>query len=555
MIIDTKIKLINYKCFDDSGQGFEKIMPINVIIGKNNSGKSSLIELVEYLSIEEKSFLSNSRENNNTCLEFEIELNENTIETFFNKNSSNQKLGNLYEYGKQFINSRITFQISEIGITLKSIDKDYDDSIKEIFAIIAKSLITPFNNKKLVQISAERDILPENSRNEIEVSKNGDGLTFSLHKINLSSAYDSEIIETNLLNSLNKIIEPDIKFNKIRVQENDKKMLEIYLSDQRNNSIPLSKMGSGIKTVLLVLYCLVVKPELENIDESEYVFAFEELENNLHPSMLKRLLQFIIEYSKIHSTYFFITSHSNIVIDVFGNNENSQIIHLINDGISSQAKTVLSSTDKKDILNDLGVKASDILQSNGIIWVEGPSDRNYINAWLKANNSLYKEGIHYSIMTYGGRLLASFEAKSEWINEKLIPILNINTNAFVVMDRDGSEVDSQLNITKKRIVNEIGEQNCWVTQGREIENYLSASIIVKWLKSKNIRTPKYELRESEKIENTIQELNKNCTIHYNRSKTNFSHEIVEFIEPDDLVILNLKEKMDDLLKAITNWNT
>ena len=33
------------------------------------------------------------------------------------------------------------------------------------------------------------------------------------------------------------------------------------------------------------------------------------------------------------------------------------------------------------MLNDLDVRASDLLQSNGIIWVEGPSDRIYIKRW------------------------------------------------------------------------------------------------------------------------------------------------------------------------------
>lgn len=37
MILDNSIKVKNYKCFGDEEQGFEKIFPINIIIGRNNS--------------------------------------------------------------------------------------------------------------------------------------------------------------------------------------------------------------------------------------------------------------------------------------------------------------------------------------------------------------------------------------------------------------------------------------------------------------------------------------------------------------------------------------
>ncbi len=41
------IKIANYKCFDNP-IGFNEIRPINVIIGKNNIGKSSLIDMIEF---------------------------------------------------------------------------------------------------------------------------------------------------------------------------------------------------------------------------------------------------------------------------------------------------------------------------------------------------------------------------------------------------------------------------------------------------------------------------------------------------------------------------
>lgn len=38
---------------------------------------------------------------------------------------------------------------------------------------------------------------------------------------------------------------------------------------------------------------------------------------------------------------------------------------------------------KSELLNDLDIRASDLLQSNGIVWVEGPSDRVYVKRWIE----------------------------------------------------------------------------------------------------------------------------------------------------------------------------
>ena len=47
----TSIKIKNYKCFvnDRDFQGFDTVKPINVIIGKNNSGKSKLLEALKLI--------------------------------------------------------------------------------------------------------------------------------------------------------------------------------------------------------------------------------------------------------------------------------------------------------------------------------------------------------------------------------------------------------------------------------------------------------------------------------------------------------------------------
>lgn len=45
-MIALSIKAKNYKCFGEEPQGFDEIYPINIIIGRNNSGKSSLLDLI-----------------------------------------------------------------------------------------------------------------------------------------------------------------------------------------------------------------------------------------------------------------------------------------------------------------------------------------------------------------------------------------------------------------------------------------------------------------------------------------------------------------------------
>jgi hypothetical protein len=141
-----------------------------------------------------------------------------------------------------------------------------------------------------------------------------------------------------------------------------------------------------------------------------------------------------------------------------------------------------------NILVDLDIRASDMLQANGVIWVEGPSDRIYLSRWLDlASDGELKEGIHYRIMFYGGKLLAHLDGLPPDEGGKLISLLSLNRNTALLMDSDmhAGSIDEgspkprmHLNKTKTRVKNELEHIGAfvWITQGREVENYTPIAV-------------------------------------------------------------------------------
>jgi putative ATP-dependent endonuclease of the OLD family len=557
MIIDDKIILKNYKCFDSTGEELEKILPITVIIGKNNSGKSSMIDLIQFIIQKHKSFLETGRDNTKPSVLIEHKLKIEEIHSAFPENTRGGSIpgDSFFEYGKRFLDCIYTYQLEGNGKkTFVKIDAEFVPEAITLIEHLANAIKEPFVGKTFCNISAERDVKPETSKEEIDFQPNGVGATNFIQQIINRTNRDSRLVEQELLAELNAIVNPDIKFSRILVQLRENDYWELFFEDSNNKRIALSKMGSGVKTVLLVLLNLIIRPVIESKNRDSYVFAFEELENNLHPSLQRRLYNYIREYSENHSAYFFLTTHSNVVIDAFGTNENAQIIHVINDGNRSTATTILSYTGTKQILNDLGIKASDILQSNGVIWVEGPSDRNYLNKWINILSPNLKEGLHYSIMFYGGRLLSNLSFDFDWFNCEVIPLLKINKNAFVVIDRDGKTMSTAINETKSRINQEIGEENCWITKGREIENYLSDKTITNWLKEKHGYDSNFENKKDIKLEENITNSNDKINLRYNLGKTIYSSEIAEHIDLESIDELDLKEKLLRLIEKINTWN-
>lgn len=205
--------------------------------------------------------------------------------------------------------------------------------------------------------------------------------------------------------------------------------------------------------------------------------------------------------------------------------------------------------DRIDILNDLEVRASDLFQSNGIIWVEGPSDRIYINKWLQIFcDSKFIEGSDYQFLYYGGKVLSHYSA-DENAQIDLISILTTNQNAAIVIDSDRKKKNSKINSTKTRIRDEFSKMNgfCWITQGKEIENYIPAAAVNSEYGTNLKNIGQYEL-----FPNYIAKNEKN----FSNQKVVFAKKIVVHITSENSrEMLDLEKQIKRLYETIQKWNS
>lgn len=233
--------------------------------------------------------------------------------------------------------------------------------------------------------------------------------------------------------------------------------------------LPLTHLGAGIEQiVLLATICT---------EYSDSLILMEEPDLFLHPTLQRRLLAYL---SSDYSNTYVLTTHSAAMLDT----ELASVYRVSWDLANGTTSALVSSPGSRAALaTALGFRASDLVQANVVIWIEGPSDRIYLKKWLSLQDSRLIEGIHYSFIMYGGRLaehltIGSTEGPGkidEDILDRFLEITRINRHAIFIMDSDLTSSEQPLSGYKTRLTEEFknnGNGFTWITCGTMIENYL-----------------------------------------------------------------------------------
>lgn len=551
----TAFRFRHFKGFGGAGP-FVRLAPISVLVGRNNSGKSAVIDAVEAVLTSGKSAKDHF---NRFGEQFSIEVRSAPSEQAFRKTfradtrSSGMMRGSDWDYAQSFLGQNVTRSYGPgwqsvwvDGPKFEGIDPNAQAKFQ---AELARHAELP--SGRLFRVAAERNVLPEPEGGPDPVEPSGRGLTNLIRAFLYNASLPMQAVEVDLLKDLNEIYRGDARFTRILARRHDTGHWEIYLEEQSGQPVRLSESGSSLKSIFIVLAILRLNPLVDKANKLDSnVFCVEEPENNLHPSLLRRLLEFLACRRDETNSSLLITTHSSAAIDWATRREDASTFHVRKHRGTSSIAEAREYLALRDLLQDLDIRASEILQANGVIWVEGPSDRLYVRRWLDiASGGALREGVHYSIMFYGGKLLSHLSALPPTEAQQAISLLRLNRNLITIIDSDrrwlkSGKFRADINDTKRRIIKEseaIGGL-VWITEGKEIENYISDRLTSDLTGGKTKSLDKFEAAP-ERFKKS------------HPDKITLAHEVASRVTEADLDRLDLRERISELVARIRTWNS
>jgi len=235
--------------------------------------------------------------------------------------------------------------------------------------------------------------------------------------------------------------------------------------------LPLNLLGGGDQEILILDRLL---------SDLGLFFGIEEPETHLHAEYQRKLFDKLKSKSK--KSQFFITTHSSIFVDKI-DFESSKIWLVKKDGKSTIIEPIIDKNDGKfkEILIELGIKMSDVLFPEKILFVEGSTENELIPFIAKHFNFNFLKN-DVGIIAMRGKDTGKYHIQMWHHIGK-----NTNLPMFYIFDNDAKkEVDECIS---KEFLN---EENHVLLKEKDIEDYYPADKLKEAILSLN---PSIKLEE------------------------------------------------------------
>lgn len=324
------LRVQNFRCFKDFTA--EKLGDVNLIVGKNNSGKSTVLEAV-YLYINKAPIFALKELATYKYEHDPKERHISFIKSFFTYNTEDYRIsisGHLKETNK------IESVFLEYGIrtTYKETTSDGTTITKDTFTKLENSNLPNENlsnsafcihyTNDLDEIGIRVVLLPPEEENWLlNVSENKASFKCSIvtssRYYNIDSATELAFLWDNVKHNLNykkeilnilKTIDSsilDFDFYGVR-HDSPQRTIKIIL-DKYSEPVPLKSMGDGIVTIITYL--------IRAYNAKDGILLIDEVENGLHFSVQKQVWQVLFDLSQKLNMQIFATTHSWDAIEAF----------------------------------------------------------------------------------------------------------------------------------------------------------------------------------------------------------------------------------------------
>ena len=260
---------------------------------------------------------------------------------------------------------------------------------------------------------------------------------------------------------------------------------------EQNFDVPISHKGTGFKRLLMVAYF----EYLASKGIPKQIFAIEEPETYLHPSVQEELLNSIIKISE--NSQFFLTTHSPIFAGAT-DGKNSILVTKDEHGFSHYEREDEDIIEK--IIKELGIKPDyNLLQETKyIIFVEGVDDIYFLKAYAKTVlNKKFEDDKILCIIGGGGSL-------KNYADLNLFKKIKGNSLYSVLVDGDDKTNGKDKWQAKIKAKCDSDNADFKKLIKREIENYCHPNAICRICT--NLHVNSISINENTKVSSHLKEL-------------------------------------------------